>query len=127
MPTFCKGQFISHHFSSIIIGIYSLIFGLVILGLEVVSVPPRYNAIISKYASFLHSFAGRGVSYLLAGVLLLNHYVLLYISGSIVAVIGILYFSLEFVQLLQPSPSMSPPSDQRYDEETQPVWAGGES
>jgi len=126
LVTGAVGNFIAHSFSSIIIGIYALVLGAIILGLELVPIPPRYVSLIGHYASFLHSFAGRGVCYVLFGILLLNHYVLLYVSGSIIAFIGVVFIVLEFVQTFDPSPSMTASQAGGYDEETQPVWSAGE-
>jgi len=118
------GNFIAHSFSSIIIGIYALVFGVITVALEVINVPHQYSTIIHKYASFFYSFGGRGIFYLLAGVLLLNHYTLLYISGSVVGFAGIVFFVLEFLPMFQPPASMAPPNGGGgYDQESQPVWS----
>ncbi|KAG8934693.1 hypothetical protein FRC03_009407 [Tulasnella sp. 419] len=115
------GHFIWHSFSSIIIGVYALLFGSILIALELLPVPLQYNVLIHKYASFLYSFAGRGVFYVLAGVLLLSHYTLLYVSGSIVGFVGLVYFILEFVQTFDVPDSMVPPHSQ--EEESRHVWS----
>jgi hypothetical protein len=51
-------QFFPIGFRSIIVGIYVIIFGLAIAGLELLPQVPPY---LPKYASFLFSFLGRGV------------------------------------------------------------------
>lgn len=66
-------------------------------------IPPQ----IARYASFLFSFVGRGVFYLFVGTLILDHGILFYIAGTIVAAVGLGYVVLEFV------PSIEPPANMR--------------
>jgi len=115
------GHFIYHSFSSIVIGIYALAFGAVLIGLEVYQPPTNYVTLLYQYASFLFSFAGRGVFYILAGVLLLNHYVLLYVSGGFVIVFGIGFIALEAIKMFDVPPSMVAPIPD-HDSESHPVW-----
>ncbi|KDQ08045.1 hypothetical protein BOTBODRAFT_192015 [Botryobasidium botryosum FD-172 SS1] len=117
------GNFLVHSFSSIIIGTYSLLFGVVTLALELAPIPPFYAHLINRYASFFYSFAGRGVFYVLAGVLLFNHYTLLYVSGSLIGFIGVVYFALEFLPLFPPPTSMAPPENSPVGPEGQPIWS----
>jgi len=117
------GNYFVHSFSSLIIGTYSLFFGVVTLALELFPLPPFYTHLINRYASFFYSFAGRGVFYVLAGVLLLNHYTLLYVSGSLVAFVGVVYFALEFLPVFPPPASMAPPDSSQLDPEGQPIWS----
>ncbi|KAK4187091.1 Golgi apparatus membrane protein TVP15 [Podospora australis] len=98
-------QFFPLGFQSSIIGVYTFIFGLVIGGLEF-QIPPQ----VSRYASFLFSFIGRGVFYIFVGCILLNDsglWWLQIISGSIIGLIGVGYVGLEFV------PSIEPPANMR--------------
>ncbi|KAI1802836.1 COPI associated [Daldinia bambusicola] len=87
---------------SIIIGAYVLIFGLAVALLEF-QIPPQ----VSRYASFMFSFLGRGLFYVFVGSLLLNHGVLRVVAGSAVAAVGLAYVALEFV------PSVEPPANMR--------------
>lgn len=87
---------------SIIIGAYVLIFGLAVALLEF-QIPPQ----VSRYASFMFSFIGRGIFYVFVGSILLNNGVLRIIAGSIVGIVGLGYIALEFV------PSIEPPANMR--------------
>ncbi|POR33041.1 Golgi apparatus membrane protein TVP15 [Tolypocladium paradoxum] len=87
---------------TIVVGAYMIIFGLSIALLEF-QVPPQ----ISRYASFLFSFVGRGVFYIFIGCLLLGKFVVQNIAGGTVGIIGIGYVVLEFI------PSIEPPSNMR--------------
>ncbi|KAK7418354.1 hypothetical protein QQZ08_001902 [Neonectria magnoliae] len=94
---------VTHIFSkSIIVGCYMIVFGLSIVLLEF-QIPPQ----LSRYASFLFSFIGRGVFYIFIGSLLLGDLFLSKIAGGIVGVTGVAYVALEFV------PSIEPPSNMR--------------
>ncbi|KAG8894662.1 hypothetical protein FRB99_001069 [Tulasnella sp. 403] len=115
------GHFIWRSLSSIVIGVYALLFGAVVIALEFWTPPPEYTTKLYRYASFLYSFAGRGVFYFLAGVLLLNHYTLLYVSGTFVGFVGLVYFILEFVKMVEVPPSMVAPDHD--DPESRPVWS----
>jgi len=87
---------------NIVIGVYLIIFGLSIALLEF-QIPPQ----VSRYASFLFSFIGRGVFYIFIGCLLLGEKVISNIAGGVVGVVGIAYIVLEFI------PSIEPPSNMR--------------
>ncbi|TYJ51655.1 hypothetical protein B9479_007760 [Cryptococcus floricola] len=115
------GSLIKHHFSSIIIGIYEVLIGAVIIFLEVRPITEEHKALVHKYASFMHSFLGRGVFYLLLGVLMLNYYTILYVCGTVVGVVGAAYIALNFVPAVDAPSTMQAPST---DEEAQPVWQG---
>ncbi|KAI0852963.1 COPI associated [Daldinia vernicosa] len=95
-------QFFNLGFQSIIIGAYVLIFGLAVALLEF-QIPPQ----VSRYASFMFSFIGRGIFYVFVGSILLNNGVLRIIAGSIVGLVGLAYIALEFV------PSIEPPANMR--------------
>ncbi|KAJ5619972.1 hypothetical protein N7510_003956 [Penicillium lagena] len=97
-------QFFPPSMSSIIVGIYVIVFGLVVAGLEFLPNVPDYAY---RYASFLFSFLGRGIFYVFVGSLLLHDHVLREIAGSIVGIIGVAYLVLEFI------PSIEPPSNMR--------------
>lgn len=94
-------------------------FGAGLIALELVPSADHYSAQIARYASFLHSFLGRGVFYLFLGVLMLNYYVILYVCGTAVAVVGLVYIALHFWAPFDPPSTMKPPS---MDPEAQPVW-----
>ncbi|WVQ78466.1 hypothetical protein IAT38_000552 [Cryptococcus sp. DSM 104549] len=115
------GSLIKHHFSSIIIGIYEVLIGAIIIFLEVRPPTEEHKALIHNYASFMHSFIGRGVFYLLLGVLMLNYYTILYICGTVVGVVGLAYIGLHFVPAIEPPSTMQAPNN---DIEAQPVWQG---
>jgi len=95
-------QFFPAKFQTIILGIYVIIFGLATALLEF-QIPPY----VSRYASFLFSFLGRGVFYVFVGTLILHDHILREIAGSIVAGIGVIYIVLEYV------PSIEPPANMR--------------
>ncbi|BCS19140.1 TVP15 family protein [Aspergillus puulaauensis] len=97
-------QFFPISMSHIITGVYVILFGLIVAGLEFLPNVPDY---IYRYASFLFSFVGRGVFYIFVGCLILHGHVLQYIAASIVGILGIGYVVLEFV------PSIEPPSNMR--------------
>jgi len=88
--------------SSIIIGVYVAIFGAATALLEF-QIPPQ----ISRYASFLFSFIGRGAFYIFVGSILLDTHWMDYIFGAIIGIIGIAYVALEFI------PSIEPPQNMR--------------
>ncbi|KAJ5713438.1 hypothetical protein N7540_001090 [Penicillium herquei] len=97
-------QFFPASMSSVIVGAYVIIFGLVVAGLEFLPNIPDYAY---RYASFLFSFLGRGVFYIFVGSILLHDLVLREIAGSIVGITGVAYLVLEFI------PSIEPPSNMR--------------
>lgn len=97
-------QFFPISMGNIITGVYVILFGLIVAGLEFLPNVPDY---IYRYASFLFSFVGRGVFYIFVGCLILHGHVLQYIAASIVGILGIGYVVLEFV------PSIEPPSNMR--------------
>ncbi|KAJ5832746.1 hypothetical protein N7474_001057 [Penicillium riverlandense] len=97
-------QFFPPTMSSVVVGIYVIVFGLVVAGLEFLPNVPDYAY---RYASFLFSFMGRGIFYVFVGSILLHDHVLREIAGSIVGIIGVAYLVLEFI------PSIEPPSNMR--------------
>ncbi|KAM0219958.1 hypothetical protein ACHAPA_000639 [Fusarium lateritium] len=90
----------------IVVGAYMIVFGLVI-GLLEFQIPPQ----VSRHASFMFSFVGRGVFYIFLGCLLLGDKILSRIAGGSVGIIGLAYVALEFV------PSIEPPSNMREAED----------
>ncbi|RKU49038.1 Late Golgi vesicles protein [Coniochaeta pulveracea] len=96
-------QFFHPSFKGIVLGIYIILFGL-INGLLEFQIPPQ----VSRYASFLFSFLGRGIFYIFIGsVILDSNSVWKIIWGSIVGLVGVGYAALEFV------PSIEPPANMR--------------
>ncbi|KAK6213986.1 hypothetical protein LQW54_004760 [Pestalotiopsis sp. IQ-011] len=89
-------------FQSFVIGSYVILFGAAV-GLLEFQIPPQ----VSRYASFLFSFVGRGIFYIFVGSILLGGGVLRIIAGSIVGLIGVGYAVLEFI------PSIEPPANMR--------------
>ncbi|KAH8792866.1 golgi apparatus membrane protein tvp15-like protein [Hyaloscypha sp. PMI_1271] len=94
--------FPNHYISDIIVGIYVLLFGLAVALLEF-QIPPQ----ISRYASFLFSFIGRGIFYIFCGSILLEHNTMDIIFGTVIGIIGVAYVVLEFI------PSIEPPQNMR--------------
>ncbi|KAL1967974.1 hypothetical protein VTN77DRAFT_2391 [Rasamsonia byssochlamydoides] len=97
-------QFFPPSLSSIIVGAYVILFGLIVAGLEFLPQVPDY---VYRYASFLFSFLGRGAFYIFVGSILLHDSILRYLAGSIVGFIGVGYVVLEYI------PSIEPPSNMR--------------
>jgi len=95
-------QFFPVGFQAVLIGSYVILFGLGIAMLEF-RVPPQ----VSRYASFLFSFIGRGIFYIFVGSVLLSDYALRIAAGSIIGVVGVAYVVLEYV------PSIEPPANMR--------------
>ncbi|KAI1153209.1 Golgi apparatus membrane protein TVP15 [Nemania diffusa] len=95
-------QFIHPTFESIILGVYVVIFG-AIVGLLEFQIPPQ----VSRYASFMFSFLGRGIFYIITGSILLSGHPIRYVAGSIIGAVGVVYAALEFV------PSIEPPANMR--------------
>ncbi|EQL03042.1 hypothetical protein G6O67_000729 [Ophiocordyceps sinensis] len=95
-------QIFGFKLQTIVVGSYMIIFGLAIALLEF-QIPPQ----ISRYASFLFSFVGRGAFYIFLGCLLLGDMVLQKIAGGIVGIVGVAYVVLEFI------PSIEPPTNMR--------------
>ncbi|WDK11602.1 COPI associated protein [Colletotrichum graminicola] len=94
-------QFFHFNFQGIIVGAYVIIFGLLTCFPEF-QIPPQ----VSRYASFLFSFIGRGVFYIFIGSILLSDNVFKVIAGSIVGLIGVAYVVLEFVPQIEPPANM---------------------
>ncbi|KAJ5279298.1 hypothetical protein N7478_004670 [Penicillium angulare] len=97
-------QFFPASMSSVIVGGYVIVFGLVVAGLEFMPNVPDYAY---RYASFLFSFLGRGIFYIFVGSILLHDLILREIAASIVGLTGVAYLVLEFI------PSIEPPSNMR--------------
>ncbi|KIV87558.1 hypothetical protein PV11_03096 [Exophiala sideris] len=97
-------QFFPIGIRNIIVGIYVIIFGLAVAGLELLPQVPPY---LPKYASFLFSFLGRGIFYVFVGCIIIESNVLRIIAGTIVGAVGLGYCALEFL------PQIEPPSNMR--------------
>ncbi|EEQ88946.1 COPI-coated vesicle protein [Blastomyces dermatitidis ER-3] len=96
-------QFFPPSISSVVVGVYVILFGLAVGALEFVPHPPSY---LSRHASFLFSFIGRGIFYIFVGCILIEGKVLRIIAGTIVGVVGLGYVALEFVPSIEPPPTM---------------------
>ncbi|BDD62736.1 Late Golgi vesicles protein [Monascus purpureus] len=103
-------QFFPISLSSVIVGVYVILFGLIVGALEFLPTIPDY---VYRYASFLFSFLGRGIFYVFVGSILIHDNTLRIIAGSIVGFIGVAYAALEFI------PSIEPPTNMR---EADPGW-----
>ncbi|KAH6688053.1 COPI associated protein [Plectosphaerella plurivora] len=95
------GEIFGFTFKAIILGAYIILFGACTALLEF-QIPPQ----VSRYASFLFSFVGRGVFYVFIGSILLDKGVFHIIAGTIVGVIGLAYVVLEFVPQIEPPANM---------------------
>ncbi|KAH6676472.1 golgi apparatus membrane protein tvp15-like protein [Halenospora varia] len=89
-------------FGNLMVGIYVVLFGLITALLEF-QIPPQ----LSRYASFLFSFLGRGIFYIFVGSVLLGHGTLNNIFGGAIGLVGVAYCVLEFI------PSIEPPQNMR--------------
>jgi len=97
------GQFFpSIGIQNVIVGVYTILFGLGTAMLEF-QIPPQ----VSRYASFMFSFLGRGVFYIFIGSIIVGDTWWKYVAGTIVGLVGIGYAALEFV------PSIEPPANMR--------------
>ncbi|KAE9578207.1 hypothetical protein CGMCC3_g6053 [Colletotrichum fructicola] len=94
-------QFFDFSFQGIIVGAYVIIFGLCTALLEF-QIPPQ----VSRYASFLFSFIGRGIFYIFIGSILINNGIFKILAGSIIGIIGVAYAALEFVPQIEPPANM---------------------
>jgi len=89
-------------FEKLVVSIYVILFGLATALLEF-QIPPQ----LSRYASFLFSFIGRGVFYIFVGSILFDEHIVNDIFGIVIALVGVAYIVLEFV------PSIEPPQNMR--------------
>jgi hypothetical protein len=92
VPTGGISQFFPLSLQSVIIGCYVILFGLGTALLEFQQPPQQ----ISRYASFMFSFLGRGLFYIFIGSILLHDGALRVIAGSIVGFVGLGYGTLRF-------------------------------
>lgn len=93
---------LSFGLSTLVTGIYVAVFGAAI-GLLEFQIPPQ----ISRYASFLFSFIGRGIFYIFVGSILLDTHILDIVFGTVIGIVGVGYVVLEFI------PSIEPPQNMR--------------
>ncbi|TGJ83049.1 hypothetical protein E0Z10_g5717 [Xylaria hypoxylon] len=102
-------QFFHASIQSIIIGVYVIIFGASV-GLLEFQIPPQ----VSRYASFMFSFIGRGIFYIFIGSILLSDGWTRYVAGSIIGLTGVAYVALEFVPSIEPPANMREADDQGW-------------
>ncbi|KAF8253549.1 COPI associated [Wilcoxina mikolae CBS 423.85] len=102
-------QFFPITLQSFVIGCYVMLFGLGTAFLEF-QIPSQ----VSRYASFMFSFLGRGIFYIFMGSILLHDGVLRIIAGSIIGFVGLAYVALEFVPSVEPPDNMK---DSQWDGE----------
>ncbi|KAI1133621.1 Golgi apparatus membrane protein TVP15 [Nemania abortiva] len=95
-------QFFYPGIHSIVVGVYVIIFGAAV-GLLEFQIPAQ----VSRYASFMFSFLGRGIFYIFVGSIILSGHWTRYVAGSVVGLTGVAYAALEFV------PSIEPPANMR--------------
>ncbi|KAF2645512.1 COPI associated [Massarina eburnea CBS 473.64] len=89
-------------FSSIILGVYLIIFGAATALLEF-----QIPAQVARYASFMFSFLGRGIFYVFIGSVAVGPKWFRIIPGTLVGIVGIGYVVLEYI------PSIEPPANMR--------------
>ncbi|KAI8633426.1 COPI associated protein-domain-containing protein [Xylariaceae sp. FL1651] len=90
-----------HAVQSIVVGAYAIIFGAFVGFLEF-QIPPQ----VSRYASFMFSFIGRGVFYIFVGSILFSGYWTHFVPGAIIGLTGVGYVALEFVPSIEPPVNM---------------------
>ncbi|KAB8283149.1 Golgi apparatus membrane protein TVP15 [Yarrowia lipolytica] len=86
----------------ILLSFYLIIFGYSIASLEFATPPVAH-----KYGSFLFSFVGRGILYILIAAILMSGGFFRYLISFIIFGIGALFVVLEFI------PSIEPPENMR--------------
>ncbi|KAK9447503.1 Golgi apparatus membrane protein TVP15 [Limtongia smithiae] len=92
-------------FQSVIIALYIILLGALVVTAEF-SLPSQ----ITKYASFLMSFVGRGLFYIFMGALILAPGALRIVGGAVIMLVGAIFVVLEF------TPSIEPPTNMRAGE-----------
>jgi len=95
-------QFFPISLQSVIVGCYVMLFGVGTTLLEIQVPPPQ----VSRYASFMFSFLGRGIFYVFIGSILIHDGWLRVIAGSIIGLVGVAYAALEFIPSIEPPQSM---------------------
>ncbi|AOW02380.1 uncharacterized protein YALI1_C07117g [Yarrowia lipolytica] len=88
--------------TQILLSFYLIIFGYSIASLEFATPPVAH-----KYGSFLFSFVGRGILYILIAAILMSGGFFRYLISFIIFGIGALFVVLEFI------PSIEPPENMR--------------
>ncbi|GMM38992.1 Tvp15 protein [Saccharomycopsis crataegensis] len=91
-------------FQDFFLGLFVIFFGAGIIFLEIRVPQEVYN-----YASFLFSFIGRGIFYLLIGIIVSHDHILRVFPGFLISFVGIGYCALQFV------PNILPPENMRSD------------
>ncbi|KAK9458806.1 Golgi apparatus membrane protein TVP15 [Lipomyces oligophaga] len=93
-------------FRNVILALYTVLFGALVISAE-------FTVLISiaKYASFLTSFLGRGLFYVLIGALIFSPGPLRIVGGAVIMLVGVAYIILEY------TPSIEPPSNMRGNDE----------
>jgi hypothetical protein len=86
-------------FKAAVIGIYSTVFGATILVAEL-----GVQIIVTTYCSFLNNLFGRGLFYILIGVLMLNPEVVWMMTLAVIVIaIGFLYLFLHCIPSARPT------------------------
>ncbi|KAG8944281.1 hypothetical protein FRC04_002077 [Tulasnella sp. 424] len=96
-------------FSSMIIGVYTAVFATIVIGMELYPLQSKHKKFLFRYAGFLYSLAGRGVFYILVGLLMGGYFSVQIVLGVVVAVVGLAYVVLQIVDDPELPPSMIPP------------------
>ncbi|KAF2396532.1 COPI associated [Trichodelitschia bisporula] len=97
------GQFFPHFgIQNVIVGIYVILFGCSTILLEI-----QIPAQVSRYASFMFSFLGRGLFYIFIGCVIFGDNWWKYLAGGLITLVGIGYSVLEYI------PSIEPPMNMR--------------
>ncbi|KAG9046166.1 hypothetical protein FS837_004921, partial [Tulasnella sp. UAMH 9824] len=84
--------------STIIIGLYTAAFALIVVGLELYPVKSKHRKFIYRYIGFIFSLPGRGAFYILAGLLNGGYLTVQNVLAVVVAVVGVAYIVLAIVE-----------------------------
>ncbi|KIO28443.1 hypothetical protein M407DRAFT_180921 [Tulasnella calospora MUT 4182] len=109
--------------SSIISGVYTGVFAAIVIGLELYPLKSKQKKFLYRYAGFIYSLPGRGLFYILVGLLMGGYYPVQHILGAVVAVVGLAYIVLEIIDKPDLPPSMIPPYPDTGDlQESLPIF-----
>ncbi|ORX58853.1 hypothetical protein DM01DRAFT_1405470 [Hesseltinella vesiculosa] len=90
-------------FPNFILAVFCILFGVIVVLFEF-----RLHRAITKLASFLFSFLGRGLLYIFIGCIMLNYFTLSIVCGAFNIVIGAFYIIFHF------TPQVEAPSNMKW-------------
>ncbi|KAF2432613.1 golgi apparatus membrane protein tvp15-like protein [Tothia fuscella] len=96
------GVMLAPSLESVVSGVFIILFGLATILLEF-QIPPQ----VTRYASFMFSFLGRGLFYIFIGSIVAGPHWSRWIIGSAIGLVGLAYTALEYI------PSIEPPANMR--------------